>query len=414
MKPKIFTLIIILILTATLANAAGLSSARAVAMGGAHMGLAKGVYAPLYNPGNIGINDFRQTGLELAGAGIEIRNNSFTLDDYNQYTGAFLSDEDKSAILGKIPSEGFRVSAIAEAGAVTLSLGSFVFSFNGCAATETDINKDVLSVLFDGNELNQSVNLNGNYSEAIAYASAGISYGRSIYKSGTRQIGLGATVKYIRGIAYEKITEIKGDVITLETGFEGEGTMIAQTATGGNGFGIDIGATLKFNDNYAAGITFENLLSNIGWSNDTQEHYYNFHFDTLTLDNMDDDSIVVSDDYSEDIVGFSSKLPAIMKIGVANTSGKLIWAVDWIQGFKPAAGSSSKPRISAGVEYRLINLLPLRCGYSLGGGRSSALSGGFGIDLGLYYLDIAVANHSLFRMSSTKGMHVAVSTGLLF
>ncbi len=414
MKSKTSFLMILLLLTAMMANATGLSSARAVAMGGAHMGLAKGVYAPLYNPGNIGITDFRQSGLELAGAGVEIRNNSFTLEDYNQYTGAILTEDDKSAILGKIPTEGLQISAVAEAGAISLSLGSFVFSFRGYAATETDINKDILSLIFYGNQLSNSITLSGTYSEAIAYASGGISYGRSIYKSGTRQLALGATFKYIRGFAYERITDITGEVITLATGFEGEGTMIAHTSTGGSGFGMDIGATLKLNDNYAAGITFENMISNISWNNDTQEHYYNFHFDTLTLENMDEDSIIVSDDYSKDIASFKSNLPCIMKVGFANTSGKFIWAIDWTQGFKLAAGSSSKPRISAGAEYRLIGFLPLRFGYSLGGGRSSSLSGGLGFDLKLFYMDLALANHSLFNFSTTKGMHLAVSTGLRF
>lgn len=414
MKSKTLLFIVLLMLMATMVNAGGLSSARAVAMGGAHMGLAKGVYAPLYNPGNIGITDFRQSGLELAGAGVEIRNNSFTLKDYNKYTGAILTEDDKSAILGKIPSSGLQISAVAEAGAISLSLGSFVFSFKGYAATETDINKDILSLVFNGNQINKSINLDGTYSEAIAYATGGISYGRSIYKSGTRQMALGATFKYIRGFAYERITDISGDIITFATGFEGEGTMIANTSTGGSGFGMDIGATLKLNDNYAAGITFENLISNISWSNETQEHYYNFHFDTLTLENMDEDSIIVSDDYSKDIAGFKSKLPCIMKVGFANTSGKFVWAVDWTQGFKLAAGSSSKPRISAGAEYRLVGFLPLRFGYSLGGGRSSSLTGGLGFDLKTFYLDLAVANHSLFSFSATKGLHLAISTGLRF
>ncbi len=413
MRSKIIFFIIFLLLT-TVADATGLSSARAVAMGGAYMGLAKGVYAPLYNPGNIGITDFRQKGLELAGVGVEIRNNSFGLKDYNRYTGATLTENDKSVILGMIPAEGLQISAVAEASAVSLSLGSFVFSFNGYAATETDINRDVLSVLFDGNQLNDSIDLNGNYSEAIAYASGGISYGRSIYKSGTRQMGLGATFKYIRGIAYERITDITGDIITLATGFEGEGTMIAQTSTGGSGFSMDIGATLKFNDNYTAGITFENLISNISWGDNTREHYYNFHFDTLTLENMDKDSIIVSDDYSKDIADFKSNLPCIMKIGVANTSGRFIWAVDWTQGFKPAAGSSSKPRLSAGAEYQFTGFLPVRLGYSLGGGRNSSLSGGLGLDFKLFYLDLALAYHSLFKFSSTKGLHLAVSTGFRF
>ena len=177
---------------------------------------------------------------------------------------------------------------------------------------------------------------------------------------------------------------------------------------------MDIGATLKFNDNYTAGMTFENLISNISWGDNTREHYYNFHFDTLTLENMDKDSIIVSDDYSKDIAEFKSKLPCIMRIGVANTSGNFIWAVDWTQGFKLAAGSSSKPRLSAGAEYQFTDFLPVRFGYSLGGGRSSSLSGGLGFDFKSYYIDLALANHSLFKFSSTKGLHLALSTGLRF
>ena len=267
MKSKTLHVTIMMILLITTANATGLTSARAVAMGGAHMGLAKGVYAPLYNPGNIGLADFRQSGLELAGVGVEIRNNSFTLQDYNQYTGAVLTDNDKSVILGKIPDEGLQLSAVAEAGAVSLSLGPFVFAFRGYAATETDLSKDIIELLFNGNQLNDNISLNGMYSEAVAYASGGISYGRSVYKSGTRQLAVGGTIKYIKGFAYEKITRITGDVVTLSTGFEGEGSMVATTSTGGSGYGIDIGAALKFDDNYTAGITFENLFSNISWSN---------------------------------------------------------------------------------------------------------------------------------------------------
>jgi hypothetical protein len=414
MKTKVTALTIFATLLAATAGATGLSSAAAVAMGGAHIGLARGVYAPRFNPANIGLSEYREAGLELAGAGAQIINNSFTLKEYNEYTGALLTEEDKSAILGKIPAEGLKISAEAEAATMTLSLSSFVLSITGSAATEVNLGKDALELFLRGNGLNESFSMEGMYSEAVAYASIGLSYGRAIYKSGTRQLAVGATFKYIKGLAYEKVIELTGGVITLATGFEGEGTMTAQTATGGNGLGVDIGAALKINDDYTAGITFANLLNTISWNNKTEEHYYHFEFDTLTIDNMNNDSIVVSDDYSRDIPGFSSTLPVVMKIGIANTSGKLIWAIDWAQGFKLAAGSSSKPRLSAGVEYRPFDCLPLRTGYSLGGGKGSSISFGTGVDLDLFYLDLAATNHSSLNFSSTKGLHFAISTGFRF
>jgi hypothetical protein len=414
MKRIVFYLLIALTLIPALVYPIGLSSARAVGMGGAYTGLAKGVYAPLYNPANLGLSGYRQFGIELAGAGAEISNNSFSLDDYNQYTGAILTDDDKSTILGKIPTEGLKISADIEASAMNISVGPLVFSLNGVAATEVNLGKDALELFLNGNGLSDTFSLNGMYSEAIAYASAGISYGKSIYKSGTRQLAIGATYKYLRGFGYERVTELRGGVITLETGFQGEGTMIAQTATGGTGYAVDIGAALKLSDNYTAGITIKNFLSNMTWNKETEEHGYHFQFDTLTLDNMDNDSLVVSDDYSINIPSFQSKLPSVMKVGLANTSGKLLWAIDWEQGFKLAPGASSKPRISIGAEYRLIGLLPLRAGYSIGGGKGTVVSGGTGLDFSLLYLDIAASNHSGFNFNKSKGLHLAVSAGLKF
>jgi len=393
-------------------HAYGLSSARAVAMGGAYTGLAKGVYAGLYNPANLGLKGYRQNGIEIIGAGARITNNSFSLNDYNDYTGALLTNDDKSDILNKIPVEGLKISADAEATALSLAFGNIALTFNGLAATESNLGKDAMRLILNGNGFNETFSLDGMYSEAIAYASGGVSYGMPLIKLGNRELAIGATAKYIRGIAYEEITEITGGATTLITGFEGEGSINIRTATGGTGYGFDLGAALKLSENYTLGVTFNNLLSHINWNNETEEHGYYFQFDTTTTDNMDDDSVVVSEDYSRDIDGFSSSLPTVMRLGIANTSGSLLWAIDWEQGFRLGAGTSSKPRIAVGAEYHLIPFMPLRVGYAAGGGKASALSGGSGVDLGLFHMDFAVSNHSTFNFTESKGLHFALSAGI--
>lgn len=414
MMTKITLIIFVLCLAAVSVNAGGLSSARAVGMGGAQMGLARGVSAPLYNPANIGLSEYRENSIELAGAGVQIMNNSFTLADYNEYTGAILTDNDKSVILGKIPSEGLKISAEAEAGAMSVSLGSMVLSINGIAATEVNLGKDALRLFLEGNDLDEAFTLEGMYSEAIAYGSVGLSYGMPVYVSGTRQLAIGATAKYIYGFAYEEVTELTGEVVTLAAGFCGEGTMIARTALGGSGYGLDVGAALKLNDSYTAGVSISNILSSITWDNETEEHGYHFELDTLNADLIQDDSIDVSEDWSYPVESFSSSLPSVLKMGVANIDGRFVWAVDYIQGFRLAAGTSSKPRIAAGVEYRLFSFLPVRTGYSLGGGKGSVVSGGLGLDLSLFHLDLAVSNNSTLNFDKTKGLHLAFSTGIRF
>lgn len=394
-------------------TAGGRTSARGVAMGEAVTALATGIDAARYNPANLGLSGYRQTGLELVGFGANISNNSFTLSEYNDYTGAFLTDGDKNDILNKVPNEGLNMVADVEASALSLSRGSWVFSVSGVGLADANLSKDVIDLMLNGNSFAETIDLTGSHLDAVAFVSAGLSYGRPIYQTGTRQVAVGATVKYLWGLAVERIVELEGMVATYETGFAGNGHLIAQTATGGSGYALDIGVAARINDDYTVGLRIKNFLSSLSWNKETEEHGYIFSFDTMTVDNMEDD-YVVSDDYSKDIPGFSTNLPSVMNVGVANTSGSLLWAVDWEQGFRQAAGASSKPRLSLGLEWWPIALAPLRTGFSTGGNKNTALSFGSGINLAPFYLDFAVVTGASLSPYSAKGLNFALSTGLHF
>lgn len=410
------TVVLVAILTMTLPSsvgADGLSSARSVAMGEAFTSLAAGIDAARYNPANLGLSGYRQTGIELVGIGANISNNSFTLGDYNQYTGSILTNADKRDILAKVPDEGVSLTAEVEASALSLSKGSFVFVVSGVGLADVNLSRDIIDLVLNGNSFGDTISITGSHSEAVGYISAGLSYGTTIYTAGTRQLVVGGTFKYLRGLGVERVVELEGLAATYETGFAGKGRLIAQTATGGSGYAIDIGAALRFNDDYTAGVRIKNFLSSLSWNKNTEEHGYIFSFDTMTVDNMEDD-YVVSDDYTNEIPSFTTNLPAVMNIGIANTSGSLLWAVDWEQGFRRAAGASSKPRLSFGVEWWPIALAPLRTGFSTGGNKNTAFSFGSGINLTPFYLDFAVVTGTSFSPYSTKGANFALSTGLHF
>lgn len=391
----------------------GQASARSVAMGGAHVGLAAGVDAARYNPANLGLSTCRDTRLELIGAGASISNNSFSLADYNKYSGAFLTTTDKQYLLGKVPDGGLRLRADVEASALAFSAGSLALTVTGLGAADINLSKDILDLILNGNTFADTISVDGSYSDAVSYVAAGLSYGTSLYTQGSRQFAVGATGKYIRGVAVERVTELTGMAATYESGFAGHGTLVAQTATGGSGFAVDLGAALKLNNSYTVGLKMENLVSKVRWSHQPEEHGYLFSFDTMTVDNMSDD-YVVSDDYSRDIEPFSTSLPRVMTVGLANTSGKFVWAIDWQQGFRRDAGSSTQPRLSVGAEWALIGLLPLRAGYSVGGERNSQVSFGTGLHLWAFYMDVAAMTGSNLSGYSAKGLNLAVSSGLNF
>lgn len=389
------------------------SSARSIAMGGAYTALATGVEAAKYNPANLGLSGYQRTGFELVGLGASIVNNSFTLGDYNQYTGAFLTADDKADILGKIPSEGLKLKMDVNLSTLSISKGPFAFSIDGIGAADVNLNKDLVDLVLNGNSLTDVVEITGSYSEAIGYLAFGLSYGRQVYAAGTRQLAVGATVRYLRGLAVEEVVELEGLLATALTGFSGSGKMVARTATGGTGYAVDIGTALKLNDTYTVGLRFKNLLGSIKWNSNTEEHGYLFDFDTMTIDNMSDD-YVVSDDYTKDIGSFSTSMPTTMNVGFAKQKGRLLWAVDWQQGFRRRAGSSTRPRLSAGLEWLLLKQVPLRAGLGSGGSKNTTFSFGSGLNLGGFYLDYAVLTGTSLSTNSSKGATFAVSTGLSF
>ncbi len=394
-------------------RAGELSSARGLALSGAMTVLANGVDAAKYNPANLGLLGNSPLQVELLSFGINVSNNSFTLDDYNKYSGATLSTSDKTYILGQIPKEGLNLKANAEAAAMSIGLGKFVFSVSAVGAADANLNKDIIEVILNGNTFADSVVVTGSYSDGIAYAQAGLSYGKLLYSSDSRQLSVGASAKYIRGIGIEEIIKLEGLAATQITGFQGSGEIVSRTAAGGSGYGLDLGAALRLNRDYTIGARLENFLGSINWNKNAREQSTVFSFDTLTINNAVD-SAIVSTDYSKDIPSFSTRLPTVLNLGVANTSGKFRWGVDWEQGFKRTAESSTKPRLAIGLEWLQLSVLPLRLGYAGGGGNSGSFSFGTGIHLGPGYLDMAAVTGAGISVYSAKGLKLALSTGIRF
>jgi hypothetical protein len=389
------------------------SSARAVAMGGAFTVLASGPTAARFNPANLGLTGRKNTGVEFIGLGASVTNNSFTLSDYNKYSGAYLTSTDKQDILDKVPNEGLELSVDVDVSTMALAVGRLAVSVEGSAAADINLSKDIINLILNGNTYADTIDVTGSYSSAISYGSAGVSFGFPIFQQGTRQLAVGLTGKYLRGIGIEEVTDLQGGIATYATGFQGAGHIIARTATGGAGYAVDLGAAMTLNKTYACGAKIESFLSRIQWNKHTEERGYLFSFDTMTMANANADYIV-SDNYTKDIPAFTTSLPARLTVGFGKTSGRLLWAVDWEQGFRTAPGASTKPRLAAGAEWSLLSFLPLRAGYAVGGNRNASLSVGSGLKFFGFYIDAAAVTGSSFSGYSSRGINVAVATGIQF
>ncbi len=396
----------------------GQSHPRAMAMGGAYTALGTGLEATAYNPANLGLSNNRSFSLDIVGVGLSLKNNSFSLADYNTYNGQFLDNGDKKAILDKIPNEGLQLDFITEANVLSFSVNRVAMSFRTLGASKLSLDKDPFELFLYGNAVKSEVDLSETEGEAYGIGDAALSYGHPLKKWDGGELAVGATAHFFYGAAYQKIINAEGGVNTTDDGFTGDGTMTIRQCIGGQGYGMDIGMAMIFENSWVFSASYQNLYSKINWNGQPEETVFTFEFtEPINFDNIaddDSDSLVESSDTTYDTEAFSTTVSPVLKLGLSRAYNKLTWAIDWEQGVRSSASQSVNPRISAGLEYKPVGFLPLRLGSSFGGDRGTILATGFGIYMGPYQIDFAIANNGSFNPGATKGIDFGFAMGLRF
>ncbi|NIA31643.1 MAG: hypothetical protein GWP06_17255 [Actinobacteria bacterium] len=410
---------LLLFATGTLYSAQDLSNARSMAMGGAYSCLALGAEAPLYNPANLSLRTKYPLTVTLLGAGFGLSNNSFNLSLYNRYNGNFLTDASKTDILNRIPKDGLSVYSVADAHVLGIGYGQLAFTARLKVGLNGSIGREMIDLLLNGNQLNKVYSFKPFSGDEIALGEYAVSFGQK-FDLGMKNIshfGVGISVKYLKGYSYAGTLESHAQSLTDYTSAEASGRLLANQATGGSGYGIDIGSTMTFLYRWRASLSVENVLSNLRWNTGTESHTFDFELKATNADELfnghvETDSILVSSDSSFAIPAFNTRLPAILRLGILRAVGRFLIAFEWEQGFENSAFAGKKALFAIGTEYRLLRFFHLRAGTSLGGKFGWANSLGFGFVFGTIRWDFAARSFNGFFTPSARG--IGLGTSLIF
>ncbi len=182
----------------------------------------------------------------------------------------------------------------------------------------------------------------------------------------------------------------------------------------GSGFGLDMGVTAELDVSLPAlGFLGNKQVLRLGMSvTDLGSVNYNktpsrvFASDTFVFDGdignqkFGDYFDNLSDSLQNDVYGnFTAqevsatkhKLPGMYNFGAALSLGKLTATLDYGFGFNNNGTNSKKSSVSTGLEYRLLNFIPIRVGYRVGGYSSASYSAGFGLDFRFFEFTFAAA-----------------------
>lgn len=422
-----YIVLFLLILVGLARGQAGID-ARSVGMAFSNSAAAMGAEFMGMNPAALALVQKFKFELNLASMNLSVFNNSFNKQQYDRYftTGDTLQPADIQDMLNAIPASGFRVDFDANANLFSVYARNLSLSLTGMGNGYLNLPREFYELALQGNQ-----NANQVYSfdtfDALAWGGLAANLSISIPlkrndKAPLNLFAIGVTGKYLKGLAYFETVETLGKLVSRESELSAQASVLARTARGGRGFGIDAGLLLQHNRNTTLSLMVSNVLGTVLWSQEPRAEYLEydvrsvaFDLESFGLPEFKKDSNYVQTDSSYAIDPFSTRLPVTLKFGIAhNFTRKWLVTAQVEKGFTQSMGASNALRIALGTELRYIPLLPIRAGVSVGGKYGSVYSVGAGLDLKYWFADIAVMNFGGISPAKGKGLTLAATTRFRF
>ena len=436
--PLRLTLVLAAVLAAVPAAVPASAEVASLGLAGAYSLRARGVDAPAWNPATLSWN--QACDLRLFSAQASVRNNSFTLGDYNRWNGASWSESDKREILDRIPGSSFEGRFSGTADGPGIALRGMAVTIGNETAGFVRMPREFARLVFYGNNPEESFSLAGAGGSALAWSELRLSYAREVARlrassatisprgtqapGGTQArreaqaddgipIALGASIKYLQGWGYGEVVQADGGISTSMDGIEGRAVLAGRTARGGSGLGLDLGAAARLPGGWDVGLSVRNALASIRWSDRPEEQIEQATADTLTMQNMDQrDDLVATTASTHPIAAFRSSIPATLTLGVGRTLGRNYLGADLRQGFSDRAGVSKTPRFALGATRQQWRWLEGRLGVAVGGMDGPVCSAGIGLAIWKVRCDMAASSSGSWNFTSPRGVAGGISLGM--
>ncbi len=387
-------------------------SVRSWGMGGTGVATSRGLDAVSYNPANLAFSEGFSLG--LAAAAVDVKNNSISLDRYNEITGSHLDAAAKEELLSEIPDSGFKIDANVNASVLGFHRGSFALTVDAIGTGHGNMDKDYFDLVLFGNQLNETVDFSNTSGAGYALGSAAFSYGGILHTGEQSKLSYGLSAKYLYG-AYEiHVEEAYGTMSTSMEEISGEAYVSTISSDGGQGYGVDLGLALQTNTGWTLGLSMANAYTRMNWDQNVELNEYRVDASGINALNDDLDNAIVKTDTTYTADSYSTTLPRELRLGAANRFGAFDMAFDYVQGFDNTGITSTTPRFHVGTEWWLTGIVQPRFGLSMGGASGTGASAGLGMKLGPWQVDMAAVTRGEIDPNQTKGVVFAMGTSLIF
>ncbi|MFI5213713.1 MAG: DUF5723 family protein [Gemmatimonadales bacterium] len=411
-------------------------SLRALALGGSYTVLARGYEATGWNPASLGATGNPGFTLGLPAAQLEFGSNSYGLSDFQKYAGTTLTPADKTYLLGKIDTSLDLRTSIGIS-PVGLSIANFAVSIGTATDMTLGLGKDAVDLALNGNAGRANpFTAAGSHGNGWAATTLAASFGLPI-PIPLGRLSVGATYKKIWGHALGQAAELSsafsvnptvnvnatGHAIytNYTSGFDPKGVsdILGGEGSPGTGYGVDVGGILELPGHITIGATLVNALGSMTWQADRLTYERSAYVVTqapngtvtnslvrTTLVGAQIDGDAIAKAFKDSLLAHDS-FAKVARAGVTWHLGGLLLAGEGALRLSSGLDRVPKQSVSAGAEYVLLGVLPLRAGIGTDFTQELTFSAGTGLYLGPLHLDVAASD-----VSSTTQAGVRVGAGL--
>lgn len=398
----------------------GESDPRAMAMGRAQTAVAQNTEAYMWNPANLGLDLANKNKMTISAfaVGFRIGNNLLGISDYNYYNGRVFTANDKAKFLDLFGSDkSLSGSVDGEARALGIQYQNYAVNFEFSGGGFIEVPKEIFDVVLSPSAYvlgGQSIKARGDGSgnALLTIAASGGFPIKNFLPNLFHEFSVGASVKYIHGYSQVTMKDLsasveQGDSLIVHARYAG------RQSDGGTGVGFNFGVAAQINKRWSAGLSVQNIYSQIKWKSNSKIHEADFAVRSEDLFEATKKKNQTSSDTTYRGRAYTTTLPSILHAGAAyQMDKKTLFAFDYEQ-FLDHQKGKTHPRLAAGAEFRTWEHVCLRTGMSVGGdNRGFNIAGGVGFILGKTAIDVATNNLEgliiLRRFSFALSVKVAI------
>jgi len=416
-------------------------SLRGLALGGSYTVLARGYEATAWNPALLGARGNPGFTLGLDGQ-LEFGSNSYGLNDFQKYAGSTLSPADKTYLLSKIDTSlDLRTSV--GISPVGMSIGPLAVSLGTASYGTFGLGKDAVDLALNGSATRTNpFTLAGSHGSGWAATTLAASIGIPIPMP-LGHLSVGATYKKVWGNGLMQAGEISSSFASYPlinangtgqalytnypTGFDPSKKpmdVFSSNGSPGSGYGVDVGGVLDLPGGLRVGATLVNALGSMTWdasrltyerttytvTQTTSGSVTNPPPTRTTLVGSQIDTDPVAKAFKDSLLAHGS-FAKLARVGASVHLGGLLLVGEGQLRLSSGLDNQPQQAVSAGAEYVLLGVLPLRAGIGTDFSNALTFSAGTGLYVGPIHIDVGASDVS---SSTRSGVRVGAGFSLMF